>query len=498
MPDEIQFMVFLDDIFKDLRLGNNLNDEQTKLLSSQSLSPVQQCSALSALTLRTKLSASEIACVTNLAERYPAVTSLLGRSDLLLDSPSYTNNSSESSDWNLAFRAIIQGKAIGKKVISTIVNDIVSNETDQTRTSALLMAICVKGIQPKDTVFLTNAMASSGDTFDYRGHEKLGGARLIRRYPTGALSEKTALILPALIACARNITNVCSPFLVAKSLGYTGGTWDKLSAIQGFRFPLPGEETISALAKCGVAMTVTKGSANPADRILYQLRSVTGTIESIPLIVASIASKHISFPVHHLLMDVRYGTGAFMETREEANLLGNELQKVLSQNNIPTFYELTDTSQPSGSAIGNALEVAEAIAVLSHRNDGIWDRRAIESQRQIVIKFFALLMDNEFPGSGLQSWIDFASEQFSNGKALSSFYGILLAHDVSPNFAKELLDKPMMAIGVDRNPVDILSELTGTLVHIKQRKLGEIINRHLGGGGNIFSGSFDPKSALYY
>jgi pyrimidine-nucleoside phosphorylase len=380
--------------------------------------------------------------------------------------------------------------------MKAIISDIVLDGSTSRLAAALLMLICVRGMRNEDVLSLTVAMSQSGETFDYRIDASLKGARLVRRYPTGALSEKTALILPALIVCAKGEVSVCSPFLVARSLGYTGGTWDKLSAIEGFTFPEPGEDTIQTLCRCGVAMTVTKANANPADRILYSLRSSTGTVESGPLIVSSIASKQMCFPVHRLLLDVRYGAGAFLSSISQAKAIGDDIQKVLCAHGVPTLNAFTDTAQPTGSSIGNALEVAEAIAVMNGPNECAWDPRGIEEQRQIVIKFFAQLMAAEFPELGSSEWERYASKQIEHGEALRAFGDILLAHRVQSSFVERLFVRPLEALSVNRTPVDVHSRNTGTLRHLNQRRLGEIVNRQLGAGGNQFEGEFDPKPGV--
>jgi thymidine phosphorylase len=383
-----------------------------------------------------------------------------------------------------------------KPLIDDLVATIVRDPSATPYIAAFLMVVCKKGMVDDDVTQLTLSMASSGSIFDYRSEPALAGVRLVRRYPTGALSEKTALILPAIIATARKIVRVCSPFLVARSLGYTGGTWDKLSAIPGFRFPLPGKETIALLDQCGVAMTVTQGDANPADRILYAMRSATGTVESHPLIISSIASKHICFPVDRLLMDVRYGEGAFLETEIEARQLGEKLAAVLNKNQVPTDFELTPTTQPTGSAIGNAVEVAEAISVLKQSVGAPWNSTAICEQTEVVLHFFGLLMSREFRDKSYEQWVSFGREQLTTGAALVAFADILNAHGVARRNITELIDDPIAKLFADMRTTDIRPNATGRLITIDQRRLGQIVNEALGAGGNDYGGDFTPRNGL--
>jgi pyrimidine-nucleoside phosphorylase len=227
-----------------------------------------------------------------------------------------------------------------------------------------LSIVCCKGLAEKNVVKLTEIMRDSGKIFDYRNSPELGYRKIIRRYPTGALSEKTALIMPSLIASLSEKYSIASNFLVAKSLSYTGGTWDKLNSLPNFYFPQQGEETTEIMKNSPhVVMSVTREDFNPLDRKLYQLRSVTGTVESIPLIVSSIASKHLAMPADFLLMDVRYGKGAFLNSRQEATEMSSLLMKIL-RNHMYSDYVLVDSRQPTGMGIGNELEIVEALKIM--------------------------------------------------------------------------------------------------------------------------------------
>lgn len=324
----------------------------------------------------------------------------------------------------------------------------------------------------------------------------MDGYILVRRYPTGALSEKAALILPSLIAAASQEFKVASPFLVARSLGFTGGTWDKLSAIPGFRFPLPGEETVDILKCCGVAMTVTHGNLNPADRMMYQLRSVTGTIESEELIVASIASKQLAVPAHRLLIDIRYGYGAFLSERESAQSLALRLQQTINSGGVPTLCHFTDTPQPGGASIGNALEVAEAICVLGGGDGEWWDSRWIYEQKALVLEFFCKLMSSEFPEHPVRAWANLAGKWLSDGTALEAFQRILETHGVTSILINQLFEDPFAALKIPSSPQVVRAVTKGVLSHIDQRGIGNFVNVTLGGGGNSYSGDFHSSTGI--
>jgi thymidine phosphorylase len=304
-----------------------------------------------------------------------------------------------------------------------------------------------------------------------------------------------ALILPALISSVRNEFPIFSPFLVARSLGFTGGTWDKLKAIPGFTFPDPGPQAIKALKQCGIAMSVTKEKLCPADRKMYQFRSMTGTIESPELIIASIASKQLALPADHLLMDVRYGEGAFLPTYVEAEKLAISLSNFIYEGGVPCSYHLTNSSEPNGMAIGNAYEVLEAIAVMNREFESTWDLRAIKEQKELVITFVEILMSNAFPEENID-WKRLANKQFDEGKVFQSFLNILEAHQVSKDVLRKLQTNPKDVLGVKTKQIVIRSRRAGMLKKIDQKKLGGLINFELGGGGNDYAGVFTPHAGL--
>lgn len=481
-------------IFRKLRLRESLSPSETRSLSNADCTAEQESSVLSALSSRTDLRNDELELFRHLAHKHPEVLQALGSraTQLLGESPPST---SVSAHWLELFALVRDRQTLNAQLLKPIIGDLLVGTEMDRLAAAWLMSICINGLSAESTASLTGAMVASGERFDYRGDPNLGNTRLVRRYPTGALSEKAALILPALIAAARNRVGVCSPFLVARSLGPTGGTWDKLSAVPEFAFPEPGAESIRLLTTCGVAMTVTKGSANPADRKLYQLRSVTGTIESTPLIVSSIASKQLSFPVHRLLLDIRVGEGAFLKDENNASDVGEQITNLLRSEGIACNYTLTTTLQPNGIAIGNALEVAEAIAVMGG-HAGPWDERALIEQRLLVIDFFSKLLSAEFPSTSAAEWARYASEEFRNGVVIKNFFEILRAHGVSDVTIGGLQQDPWATLRIPAEPATIPSKVGGTLRRIDQFKIGEIVNRLLGGGANDFEGQFDPQSGI--
>jgi pyrimidine-nucleoside phosphorylase len=222
--------------------------------------------------------------------------------------------------------------------------------------AALLMAIYLNGLSPAETAHLTLAMANSGRRLDW---SDLEGPK-VDKHSSGGVGDKTSLILgPLAAACG-----VIVPMMSGRGLGHTGGTLDKLEAIPGFCVRLSEEEFRTALRRVGLAMVGQTAAMAPADRTLYALRDVTATVESIPLITASILSKKLAEGIGGLVMDVKCGVGAFMKTLPQARALAESLVRVGTANGLRMRALITAMDFPLGHAVGHSLEVIEAIEVL--------------------------------------------------------------------------------------------------------------------------------------
>ncbi len=223
--------------------------------------------------------------------------------------------------------------------------------------SALAMAIYFSGMAPEETADLTRAMLDSGGRF----HWPEGSPRIIDKHSTGGVGDKISLILAPLLACD---DNCWVPMISGRGLGLTGGTLDKLESIPGFNVSLTRDQALVQLEKIGVAMMGQTADICPADKKLYRLRDVTGTVPSQPLIVASIMSKKLAESLDALVLDVKYGSGAFMKTRTAAESLASEMISVGVGMGVDTRAFLTPMDEPLGHAVGNALEVQEALETL--------------------------------------------------------------------------------------------------------------------------------------
>ncbi len=230
------------------------------------------------------------------------------------------------------------------------------HEVADEQMSALLMAIYFRGLDGAELRTWTAAMIASGDRLDLSGIAK----PTVDKHSTGGVGDKVSLILAPLVASC----GAAVPQLSGRGLGHTGGTLDKLESIPGFRAGLTPDETLAVLASVGCVICAAGSGLAPADRRLYALRDVTGTVESIPLIASSIMSKKIAEGTSALVLDVKVGTGAFMKSQEAARELAETMVALGEEHQVRTRALLTAMDVPLGRAVGNAVEVAESVAAL--------------------------------------------------------------------------------------------------------------------------------------
>jgi pyrimidine-nucleoside phosphorylase len=251
------------------------------------------------------------------------------------------------------------GGALDRAAIDFFIAGVTDGTLPDYQASALLMAIVLRGMSPEETAALTDAMVRSGIRVEYPG---ITGTP-VDKHSTGGVGDKTSLILAPLAAAA----GAYVPMMSGRGLGHTGGTLDKLEAIPGFHTGLSLAQLRRALAEVGCAMIGQTAEIAPADKKLYALRDVTGTVESIPLICASIMSKKIAEGIGGLVLDVKTGSGAFMKTLPDSRRLAESLVSIGVASGVRTEAVITNMDAPLGRMVGNSLEVIECIETLKGR-----------------------------------------------------------------------------------------------------------------------------------
>lgn len=285
--------------------------------------------------------------------------------------------------------------------IKYLVNGYTSGEIPDYQMSAWLMAVCLNGLTEEETVALTLAMRDSGDILDLSCIEKI----TVDKHSTGGVGDKTSMIIgPAAAACG-----VAVPKMSGRGLGHTGGTIDKLESVSGYRVDVEFDEFADIVNKTGFSIISQSGQLCPADKKIYALRNSTGTVDSIPLICASIMSKKLALNADCLLLDVKWGSGAFMKTPEDAERLGALMEKVGNAAGKKCRAIVTDMNTPLGCCIGNSLEIKEAVELLQGKVKGrLYD---------ICIELTANML--ELAGKGtISDCTAMAKEAIASGKAL--------------------------------------------------------------------------------
>src|SRR5437016_6616289 len=297
------------------------------------------------------------------------------------------------------------GVELSRAEIEYLVRGYTSGEIPDYQAAAWLMSAVIRGLTRAETAALTDAMLRSGEVLDLSGFS----ARKIDKHSTGGVGDKTSLVLAPLAAAAGLIV----PMISGRGLGHTGGTLDKLEAIPGFNVNLPVTEFRRVLEACGCAMIGQTAEIAPADRKLYALRDVTGTVESPYLICASIMSKKLAEGIDALVLDVKTGSGAFMKNEKDAAYLAELMVETGERMGKKMAALITDMDQPLGRFVGNALEVVEVLDVL--RGEGP------EDLRDLCLELAAWMFLLGGSVSSVEEGKKFSEKLIRSGQALEKF-----------------------------------------------------------------------------
>ena len=365
------------------------------------------------------------------------------------------------------------GHALTTKEINNLVEDFVVGDVPDYQMSALAMAVFFRGMTSAETHHLTEAMMQSGRVLRYPE----GSPPKIDKHSTGGVGDKVSLVLAPLLAC----DEVWVPMISDRGLGITGGTLDKLESIPGFNVNLDEKRALKQLEKIGVFMIGQTEDICPADKKLYALRDVTGTVPSQPLIVASIMSKKLAENLDRLVLNVKFGSGAFMKTKEEAEQLAKAMTSVGESMKVKTSSLLSPMDEPLGRNVGNALEIAECVEILQGGGPPDLIKLIVDLAEKVSETPRTQLEKRLQDGSGWKKFVSLVYAQDGDATVLETILEQHRAPIVQPWPAKaagvvkkidaELIGRASVMLGAGRQKADAAIDFAVGFSKIK--KVGE-------------------------
>ena len=353
-----------------------------------------------------------------------------------------------------------EGKELTDEEISQLVSGFTSGEIADYQMSAWAMAVFFRGMTPAETHYLTEAMIESGSVLDYPA----GTPPKVDKHSTGGIGDKISLVLAPLLAC----DEVWVPMISGRGLGIIGGTLDKLESIPGFNIQIDERRALAQLESIGVFIIGQTADLCPADKKLYALREVTGTIPSRPLIVASLMSKKLAENLDRLVLDVKFGSGAFMKTHKEAKQLAASMTNVGKLMGVKVSHLLSPMDEPLGRTVGNALEVAECVETLQGGGPSDVADLVLDLAEQVSTASRATLA----------RWL-------SDGTAWRKFISLVYAQDGDASSLEKITD-------VHRAPIirPLLAQAAGTVTKMDAETIGRV-SLLLGGGRQTADDTID-------
>lgn len=311
------------------------------------------------------------------------------------------------------------GGTLSKEEIQFFVSGYYKEEIPDYQMAALLMAITLRGLEKKEAAYLTESMLKSGEQIQFPPLKHLP----VDKHSTGGIGDKTSLLIaPIVAACGVHV-----PMIAGRGLGHTGGTIDKMESIPGFNIQISLEQFKQQVISLGCALIGQTAQICPADKKMYALRDVTGTVESIGLICGSILSKKIAEGIRGLVMDVKCGSGAFMKTPEKARELALWLAETAALNNVKTTCYITQMNQPLGRFIGNAIEVLEVLCLFQKKSALGFDPSQFEDTRELSLILSAEMLVLAGRCGQFDDAYKLAEDVLNSGKAFQFFEKMVAA-----------------------------------------------------------------------
>lgn len=370
-----------------------------------------------------------------------------------------------------------EGQELTKEEIEFLIDGFTSGAIADYQMSAWAMAVFFKGMTAVETQHLTTAMMESGSVLEY----PKDSPPKVDKHSTGGIGDKTSLVLAPLLACDDNWV----PMISGRGLGITGGTLDKLESIPGFNIHIDERRALAQLKSIGVFMIGQTADICPADKKLYALRDVTGTVPSQPLIVASIMSKKLAENLDRLVLDVKFGSGAFMKTRKEAQQLATAMTKVGELMGVQVSHLLSAMDEPLGRTVGNALEVAECVEVLQGGGPKDVVKLVLDLAEQVSTADRSQLAAWLTDGTAWKKFAALVYAQDGDASTLEKLHAVHRAPVIKPFLAKragtikkmdaETIGRASLLLGGGRKTADDTIDFAVGLSEIK--KVGERVEK---------------------
>jgi pyrimidine-nucleoside phosphorylase len=367
-------------------------------------------------------------------------------------------------------------KNLTTEEIKFLVNNYTKGKIPDYQFSAFLMAVYFNGMNVAETSALTETMLYSGTVIDL---SKIKGAK-VDKHSTGGVGDKTSLILAPIVAAA----GVNVPMISGRGLGHTGGTLDKLEAIPGFRTDLNLAQYKNTIKKCGAVLIGQTKNIAPADKLIYALRDVTATIESIPLITGSIMSKKLAEGIDGLVLDIKTGSGAFMKELKDAKALANSLINTAKAFNKKVIGIITDMNQPLGNYIGNWFEVVESVKALQGKD--------IPDLMIVTHKLAGAMIYLGGKAESIDEGVKISKEMIKSGKAFDKFLEIVKLQKGDVTFLTDMKKYPKA-----KYSENVFASENGYLKSVDNYSVG-MAALQLGAGRLTKEDRIDPKAGIIF